>query len=157
MPLFWNWPTERTPDHLLGATRPAFVLVRLLDGNGQVVAMPVVIGGRAGRTTPKPIAAHLPQHRNIVENSKFLGRRREVTLGRFGPFGVLDKLIRQSLAGDETRQLRRRNLLNPAQIRQLIAERVVGAIEPEAPAPAFPGTAMNSQWGPDGIPEFALA
>ena len=70
---------------------------------------------------------------------------------------MLDKLVGQSLAGDETRQLHRRDLLNPAQIRQLIGERVVGAIEPEAPAPALPRAAMHSRWGPDGVPEFALS
>ena len=98
-----------------------------------------------------------PLHSNIVDNSKFLGWRREETLGSFGPLCVLDKFIRQSLAGDETRKLSRRDLLNPAQIRQLITELVVGAIEPETPAPAFPRAAMHSQWCPDGIPEFALA
>src|SRR5215469_15961092 len=84
-PLFLNWPAERDSDHLLGAACPADVLAWLLDGNRQVVAAPVAVRGRAGRTTPNPIASDLPLHSNIVEDSKFLDWRREVTLGRFGP------------------------------------------------------------------------
>src|SRR5215468_3751049 len=147
LPLFWNWPAHCISDHLLGAARPADVLARLLDGNRQVVPASVPIARRARGTTPNPIAPDLPLHVNVVEDPKFAGWRREVTLGCLGPLGVLDKLVRQSLAGDETPELRRRDPLNPAQIRQLIGERVVGAVEPEAPATAFPRAAMHSQRG----------
>src|SRR5215475_11194155 len=80
-PLFLNWPADCVSDHLFGAARPADVLAWFLDGNRQVVAAPVAIRGCARWTTPNPIAADLPLHLNIVEDSKFLGWRREVTLG----------------------------------------------------------------------------
>ena len=49
--------------------------------------------------------AQLLADRNIVEDRKFLGWRREV----FGPLCVRTRLIRQSLTGDETRQLQARH------------------------------------------------
>src|SRR5271157_3572530 len=55
-----NRAAEGSPNHLLGASGPAFVKARIFDQDGQVVAAPVVATLRAGWASRDVVPADLP-------------------------------------------------------------------------------------------------
>src|SRR5664279_1429607 len=62
---------EGNPNHLLGASSPAFVKAGIVDQDGQVVTAPVVSRVRTRWTACDVIPADLPHGTNVFQNAKF--------------------------------------------------------------------------------------
>ena len=62
---------KRCADHLLCASSPALVLVRVRNGDRQIVRTSIVAVLRTGRA-PRPIVTGTPVHRvDMIQNAKF--------------------------------------------------------------------------------------
>src|SRR5664280_937657 len=66
-----NRAAEGSPNHLLGATSPAFVKPWIFDQDGQVVAAPVVSTVRTRWTACDVIPADLPHGPYVLQNAEF--------------------------------------------------------------------------------------
>src|ERR1017187_8653083 len=68
---YTNRMSQGSPNHLLGATSPAFVKAGIFDQDGQVVAAPVVSTVRAGWATSDVVPANPPDPPYVLQNAKF--------------------------------------------------------------------------------------
>src|ERR1019366_5579818 len=66
-----NRAAEGSPNHLFGASSPAFVKAGIFNQDGQVVAAPVVATVRAGGTACDVFPADLPHRPYVLQNAEF--------------------------------------------------------------------------------------
>jgi len=101
-----NWLANRRTNRFLGAACPAFVLARVTDRDGEVVARPVIARLCTGRTLGVVVPARLaPWFLDEVENRELFSvwiriARRQCDRGWFAK-----KLVRDRQAEAEPRQL----------------------------------------------------
>src|SRR5215469_12150446 len=115
-----NWLANRSTNHFLRTACPAFVLARITDRDGEVIARPVMARLRTGRTLRVVVPARFsPWFLDEVEDGEPFSvgigtARRQFDRGWFA-----QKLIRDGHTQAEPRQLGFGELLQFLQVIQL--------------------------------------
>src|SRR5208337_3988664 len=138
--------SQRGTDHFLRASGPTLIKAGIGNKNGQIVPDLIPSACRARRTPGHVVPSCLPYFSYVVQNPEL--RAPASPLMRHGRRSLLlppRNARRQLLPCNELPNLFFLYLAQPLEIFHLCCQRVVGAVEPEAPA----RPAMNSQWSPD--------
>jgi hypothetical protein len=140
---------DGSPNHFLCATGPTDIFPRIVDGDRQVIAAPVLPGLGAGRTLRHVIPADPSDLANVVENTELVTRAgNERLVGRI-PFSL--KLRWHRLARDEPPQLFLAYLSQTLQVRHLSLQVVICSVKPIAPIRA----AVDAKRAADRVSELA--
>src|SRR5689334_24681750 len=97
----------------------------------------------ARRATSHPVPAGLPPHLDVFQNSELAWLRLKI-LWTFRSARVLSEFLRDRLSSNHALQVLLFHFLDPLQVRELILQLVVGAVEPMSPAPALPRSPMDA-------------
>src|SRR6516165_6747049 len=128
-----NWLANRSANHFLRAACPAFVLARIADRDGEVVARPVMARLCTGRTLGVVAPARLaPWFLDEVEDGELFSvgigiARRQCERGWFAK-----KLVRDRHAEAEPRQLGFGELLQVFEVGELRCDVAAGVVKPVA-------------------------
>ena len=115
-----NWLANGSTNHFLRAACPAFVLARVTDRDGEVVARPIMARLRTGRTLRVVVPARLaPWFLDEVEDGELFSVGIGITRRQFDRGWFAKKFIRDGHAQAEPRQLRFGEFLHVLEVGKL--------------------------------------
>ena len=115
-----NYIAFRQSRNVLGAACPAFVLARIADRDGEVVARPVIARLRTGRTLGVVVPARLaPWFLDEVEDGELFSVGIRIARRQFDRGWFAKQLVRDGHTQAEPHQLGFRELLQILQVIQL--------------------------------------
>jgi hypothetical protein len=145
--LDWSWAAHCRPDHVSRATRPADVLARVLDRDGEVISAAVVPLFRAGWAAGDIVVPHCAELGvDVIEDPEFWPTHVSPYL-RFSLRLWWKELRWDSLPGNQSGKLVTRHLGKRIQVAHLLLKIFIGTVKPEA----LSWTPVNAQRSTDGI------